>query len=149
MIFKNLTALCRQHKAIRLFGDPDELQWVSEGHAMYPLHGHPGMTAEVLPQLFDVREKDLGKYIIKHEIRFWRLSVQQRLVYDLEVGSVYVKCFVVDHQLCKSRQIFFNFPIHFVSGKRIDWRSHLRFDDDHHRFAKLVLYTVDHTADEC
>ena len=68
MIFKNLTALCRQHKAIRLFGDPDELQWVSEGHAMYPLHGHPGMTAEVLPQLFDVREKDLGKYIIKHEI---------------------------------------------------------------------------------
>ena len=66
MIFKNLTALCRANKCIMLYGAPDELQWVSEGHAIYPLHGHPGMTANMLPRVFDVPEKDLGKYYIRH-----------------------------------------------------------------------------------
>lgn len=68
MIFKNLTALCRAHKCIWLLGDPEELQWVSEGNALYPLHGHPGMTSSVLPRVFDVPEKDLGKYLIRHDI---------------------------------------------------------------------------------
>ncbi len=66
MIFKNLTALCRANKCIMLYGAPDGLQWVSEGHAIYPLHGHPGMTANMLPRVFDVPEKDLGKYYIRH-----------------------------------------------------------------------------------
>ena len=67
MIFKNMTALCRQNKMIWLYGDPDGIQWCSEGHALYPLHGMPGMTANVLPRVFDVPEKDLGKYSIRHE----------------------------------------------------------------------------------
>ena len=67
MIFKNLTALCRQQKRIYLFGDEEETQWISDGAAIYPLHGMPGMTDKVLPQIFDIPEKDLGKYHIKQE----------------------------------------------------------------------------------
>ena len=67
MIFKNLTALCRQRKRIWMYGDPEGVQWVSEGNAMYPLHGMPGMTGQVLARVFDVPEKDLGKYSIKQE----------------------------------------------------------------------------------
>lgn len=68
MIFKNLTAMCRQNKLIWLYGDPAEVQWVSEGHAMYPLYGMPGMTSEVLARVFDVPEKDRGKYSIRHDM---------------------------------------------------------------------------------
>ena len=67
MIFKNMTALCRQNKMIWLYGDPAEVQWVSEGHAMYPLYGMPGMTSEVLARVFDVADKDRAKYSIRHE----------------------------------------------------------------------------------
>ncbi len=67
MIFKNLTALCRQRKRIWMYGDPEGVQWVSEGNALYPLHGMPGMTGEVLARVFDVPEKDIGKYSIKQE----------------------------------------------------------------------------------
>ena len=69
MIFKNLTALCRAHKRIVLFGDPEELQWVGDGSSLYPLHGMPGMEAEELPTVFDVPEKDRGKYLVKTEDR--------------------------------------------------------------------------------
>lgn len=67
MIFKNLTALCRQRKRIWMYGDPEGVQWVSEGNALYPLHGMPGMTGQVLARVFDVPEKGLGKYSIKQE----------------------------------------------------------------------------------
>ena len=67
MIFKNLTALCRQHKRIYLFGNPEGLQWATEGGALYPLQGMPGMTGNELAQVFDVPEKDLDKYRIKQE----------------------------------------------------------------------------------
>ena len=69
MIFKNLTALCRAHKRIWLYDDPAGVQWVSEGGAIYPLHGLPRMTGESLPYVFDVPDKDLGKYSIKQEDR--------------------------------------------------------------------------------
>lgn len=66
MIFKNLTALCRAHKRVILYGDPEELQWVGDGMALYPLHGMPGMEAEDLQAVFDVPDKDEGKYLIEH-----------------------------------------------------------------------------------
>ena len=68
MIFKNLTALLRGHKRIILYGDPEELQWVGDGGAIYPLHGMPGMIEDDLPAVFDVPEKDEGKYLIDHHL---------------------------------------------------------------------------------
>jgi hypothetical protein len=68
MIFKNLTALLRGHKRIVLYGDPEELQWVGDGGAIYPLHGMPGMVEDDLPAVFDVPEKDEGKYLIDHHL---------------------------------------------------------------------------------
>lgn len=68
MIFKNLTALLRGHKRIILYGDPEELQWVGDGGAIYPLHGMPGMVEDDLPAVFDVPEKDEGKYLIDHHL---------------------------------------------------------------------------------
>lgn len=67
MIFKNLTELCRQNKLIWLYGEPGGVQWVSEGHAMYPLHGMPCLTSDVLARVFDVPEKDRPKYSIRHD----------------------------------------------------------------------------------
>lgn len=69
MIFKQLAAMCRAHKRIWLYGDPEEdaVQWISDGGAIYPLHGMPAMKAEALQYIFDVPSKDLGKYSIKHE----------------------------------------------------------------------------------
>jgi hypothetical protein len=64
MIFKNLTALCRAHKRIYLYGDPEGVQWVGDGGALYPLHGMPGMVEDDLQAVFDVPEKDEGKYLI-------------------------------------------------------------------------------------
>ncbi|MBR5094463.1 MAG: hypothetical protein IK095_05160 [Oscillospiraceae bacterium] len=67
MIFKNLVMLCRAHKRILLYGGPDGTQWIGEGNAIYPLHGMPPMDRTALPVVFDVQQKDLGKYTIKHE----------------------------------------------------------------------------------
>ena len=68
MIFKNLTALLRGQKRIILYGDPEELQWVGDGGAIYPLHGMPGMIAADLQAVFDVPDKDIGKYLIDHHM---------------------------------------------------------------------------------
>ena len=68
MIFKNLTALCRAHKRIILYGDPEELQWAGDGGAIYPLHGMPGMVEEDLRAVFDVPEKDEEKFLIDHHL---------------------------------------------------------------------------------
>ena len=69
MIFKQLAALCRAHKRIWLYGDPekDAVQWISDGGALYPLHGMPAMDGKALPYIFDVPSKDLGKYSIRHQ----------------------------------------------------------------------------------
>ncbi len=67
MIFKNLTALCRQHKCIWLFDGANGVQWITEGHALYPLHGMPELSGNVLARVFDVPEKDIGKYSIQHK----------------------------------------------------------------------------------
>lgn len=66
MIFKNLIALLRGQKRIILYGDPEELQWVGDGGAIYPLHGMPGMIAADLQAVFDVPDKDIGKYLLVH-----------------------------------------------------------------------------------
>ena len=54
----------------------------------------------------------------------------------------------IDHQLCKSWEIILNFPVDLVSGKGINRGSHLRLDDDHHRFSEFVLNAVYHSADQ-
>ena len=63
MIFKNLAALLRQHKRIVLYGDPEELQWVGDGAAVYPLHGMPGMVEEDLQAVFDVQEGETEGFV--------------------------------------------------------------------------------------
>ncbi len=68
MIFKNLTALCRSHKRIILYGDAEErVQWLGDGCAAYPLHGMPPLTEAVLATVCDVPGKDLGKFYIRQE----------------------------------------------------------------------------------
>ena len=51
--------------------------------------------------------------------------IQQRFINDLEIGPMNIKGFSIDHQFCKSWQVFLNLPIDFIPGKSINRRSHL------------------------
>lgn len=57
MILKNLAAMCRKRLFIEMFHDRNGMQWIGEGHAIYPMVGIPKVNKEQVLFLFDVPEK--------------------------------------------------------------------------------------------
>lgn len=66
MILKNLAAICRAHKRIKLY-EGDGVQWVGDGNAFYPMHGIPRMDEDTVQNVFDVPEKQRDKFLIERE----------------------------------------------------------------------------------
>lgn len=57
MILKNLAAMCRKRLFIEMFRDRNDMQWIGEKHAIYPMVGIPKVNKEQVLFLFDVPEK--------------------------------------------------------------------------------------------
>lgn len=57
MILKNLATMCRKRLFIEMFHDRNGMQWIGEGHAIYPMVGIPEVNKEQVLFLFDIPEK--------------------------------------------------------------------------------------------
>ena len=64
MILKNLAAMCRKRLFIEMFHDVNNMQWIGEGHAIYPMIGIPEVNKEQIMFLFDIPEKNRAKCMV-------------------------------------------------------------------------------------
>ena len=64
MILKNLAAMCRKRLFIEMFHDGNGMQWIGEGHAVYPMVGIPEVNKEQVMFLFDIPEKNRAKCMV-------------------------------------------------------------------------------------
>lgn len=64
MILKNLAAMCRKRLFIEMFRDRNDMQWIGEGHAIYPMVGIPEVNKEQVLFLFDIPEKHRAKCLV-------------------------------------------------------------------------------------
>ena len=60
MKIAKIKSLCNSAKRIILFNDGG-VQYISEGHAIYPLYGMPELTEDNIYIIFDIPEKNRGK----------------------------------------------------------------------------------------
>lgn len=66
MKIKALAALCKQSKSIYLY-EGDEIQWIGNGAAMYPLHNMPLLNKQNIFIIFDVQESKRNDYLFKND----------------------------------------------------------------------------------
>ncbi len=64
MILKNLAAMCRKRLFIEMFHDRNDMQWIGERHAIYPMVGIPEVNKEQVLFLFDIPEKHRAKCLV-------------------------------------------------------------------------------------
>jgi len=64
MILKNLAAMCRKRQVIIMYYDRSDMQWISEGHAIYPMVGIPEVDKEQVMFLFDIPEKKRAECLV-------------------------------------------------------------------------------------
>ena len=64
MILKNLAAMCRKQRVIIMYHDRSDMQWISEGHAIYPMVGIPEVDEEQVMFLFDIPEKKRAECLV-------------------------------------------------------------------------------------
>lgn len=66
MIIKKTIQLCKNSKRIILI-DTEDSQWISDGHAVYPMHEMPEFDIDSLLKTYDITAKK-GEKIIKRHI---------------------------------------------------------------------------------
>lgn len=67
MKFKDIASLCKKNKKIYLYCGEDDLQWIGDGAAMYPLHNMPLLTKQNLFTLFDIPDSKKNDYFFRED----------------------------------------------------------------------------------
>ena len=65
MRFNRIIALCKKSNNFIIF-TTDDLQWLSNGHAAYPLHGHPVYGEESIFKVASMTDKQAEKCIYQN-----------------------------------------------------------------------------------
>ena len=63
MKIKKIESLCKNAKRLMIFNARD-VQWISDGRAVYPLYGLPRLTPDNVLTMFDVPEDKRGKIYV-------------------------------------------------------------------------------------
>ena len=58
---KKIVALCKKRKLVTLYETKDEVQWLGDGIAIYPLYDMPCFTADLFCSLYDITDKQSEK----------------------------------------------------------------------------------------
>lgn len=62
---KKIVALCKKRKLVTLYETKDEVQWLGDGIAIYPLYNMPYFTADLFCSLYDITDKQSEKIEFK------------------------------------------------------------------------------------
>ena len=65
MQIKKIVALCKKRKLVTLYETKDEVQWLGDGIAIYPLYDMPYFTADLFCSLYDITDKQSEKIEFK------------------------------------------------------------------------------------
>lgn len=66
MRIKKIISICKQSKVIYIFEGSDDIQWLSDGHAIYELVDLPRFDENSLCAAFDIPEKQQDKISFRH-----------------------------------------------------------------------------------
>lgn len=61
MQIKKIVTLCKKRKLVTLYETKDEVQWLGDGIAIYPLCDMPYFTADLFCSLYDITDKQSEK----------------------------------------------------------------------------------------
>lgn len=95
MIIKKIAAICKSRKSVALFDDKEaEIQWISDGCAVYPLYDMPPLDEETVLVVLDVPGDKRGDYRVKHEAlpavyNFRDEDDLERMLPEMDVGIVF------------------------------------------------------------
>lgn len=68
MKFKEIQAICKKTKAIRLYeNETNVLQWIGDGYAIYPLFKMPIFKEDTIFAAFDIPDEKKPDYLFKME----------------------------------------------------------------------------------
>ena len=67
MIIKAIAKLCKETRNITIFEEEGGTQWISNGYAAFPLHNMPELDTSTVLTVFDIPEKDRGKYLVQRK----------------------------------------------------------------------------------
>lgn len=62
MKIKKIASVCKKTKLIQMHLDNNDVQWIGNGYAMYPLFGLPIMSEENIFKIFDIVDKQAEKF---------------------------------------------------------------------------------------
>lgn len=66
MKIKKMIAICKQNKCITLFNSKDG-QWLSDGHAVFPMYDLPVFDGDSICRTYDITEKQQSKIVFRFE----------------------------------------------------------------------------------
>ncbi len=85
MKISKIESLCKNAKRIMIFNTPT-VQWISDGHALYPLYGLPKLEANNIFVIFDIPEDKRGKiYFDEHRELPSRLDISDSTENEREI----------------------------------------------------------------
>ncbi len=65
MKIKALASLCKQTKGIHLYEEGNDVQWIGDGYAMYPLYNMPILNKQNIFTIFDVPDSKRNDYTFR------------------------------------------------------------------------------------
>lgn len=66
MIIKKVIDICKKFKTLMLY-DGEQMQWISDGRAFYPLYGLPRFGMDMIAKTFDIPEEKIEKMTLLHD----------------------------------------------------------------------------------
>ena len=77
MKLKKIEQILKRNKTIILYHGPDDIQFLSDGAALYPMFNLPELTKESIFTMFDIPEEKASKFDIRR--RYERLRHRRGL----------------------------------------------------------------------
>lgn len=138
MIIKAIAQICKTRKTAVLY-DTDEIQWITDGYATYPLYKMPRFNEETLPTLLDIPEKKVKSYILRTDEFPKSLS---RLDYEEEEEAIEEFDINIEYQSDSLIPFNTSHGLVFMDStylKPLKDMSEIRFLKEKHR---MVIYTL-------
>ena len=67
---KKIIDLCKDSNILTIYSPPDDIQWISDGYAIFPLEGFPKVTPATLCDMYDIPESKRKKMLLREEYTF-------------------------------------------------------------------------------